>query len=38
MSSGSLVILKSIGRNNLYYLMGSAATGLASSEQLDKLA
>jgi len=30
MSSGSLVVQKSIRRNNLYYLMGSAVTGLAS--------
>jgi len=31
MSSGSLVVLKGIRRNNVYYLMGSAVTGLASS-------
>ena len=35
MSSGSSVVLKSIRRNNLYYLMGSAVTRLASSEQLN---
>jgi len=35
MSSGSLVILKSIRCNNLYYLMSSKVTGLASSGQLD---
>jgi len=35
MFSGSLVVLKGIRRNNVYYLMGSAVTGLASSEQLD---
>jgi len=35
MSSGSLVVLKSIRHNNLYYLMGSAVTGLASLGQLD---
>ena len=34
-SSSSLVVLKSIRRNNLYYLMGSAVTGLATSGQLD---
>ena len=31
MSTGSLVVLKSIRRNNVYYLMGSIVTGLASS-------
>jgi len=31
MSSGSLVILKGIRRNNVYYLMSSVVTGLASS-------
>jgi len=35
MSSGSLVVLKSIRCNNLYYLMSSAVTGLASLGQLD---
>ena len=35
MSSGSLVDLKSIRHNNLYYLMSSAVSGLASSGQLD---
>ena len=35
MSSSSLVILKDIRRNNMYYLMGSAVTGLVSSGQLD---
>ena len=34
-SSDSLVVLKSIRHNNLYYLIGSAVTGLASSGQLD---
>ena len=34
MSSGSLVLLKGI-RRNVYYLMGSVVTGLASSRQLD---
>ena len=34
-SSGSLVVLKGIRRNNVYYLMGSAVTVLVSSEQLD---
>ena len=33
--SGSLVVLKGIKRNNVYYLMGSAFTRLASSRQLD---
>ena len=32
MSRGSLVALKSIRCNNLYYLIGNAVTGLASSE------
>jgi len=32
-SSGSLVVLKSIRHNNLYYLTGSAVTRLASSGQ-----
>ena len=35
MSSGSLVILKGIRRNNVYYLMGRTITRLASSGQLD---
>jgi len=35
MSSGSLVVLKSIRHNNLYYLMGNAVTGVASLGQLD---
>ena len=35
MSSGSLVVLKSIRHNNVYYLMGSAVTEFASSGQLD---
>ena len=35
MSSGSLVVLNSFRRNNLYYLMGSEVTELVSSEQLD---
>jgi len=35
MFSGSLVVLKSIRCNNLYYLMGNIVTGLASSGQLD---
>jgi len=35
MSSGSLVVLKDIRRKNVYYLMGSAVTGLASSRQLN---
>jgi len=35
MSSGSLVILKGIRRNNMYYLMDSTVTRLASSGQLD---
>ena len=35
MSSDSLVVLKSIKHNNMYYLMGSAVTGLVSSERLD---
>ena len=35
MSSDSLVILKGTRRNNVYYLMGSAVTELASSGQLD---
>jgi len=35
MSSGSLVVLKGIRRNNVYYLIGSAVTGLVSSGQLD---
>ena len=35
MSSGSLVVLKGIRRNNVYYLMGSEVTGLASLGQLD---
>ena len=30
-SSGLFVVLKGIRRNNVYYLMGSAVTGLASS-------
>ena len=35
MSSDLLVVLKSIRCNNLYYLMGGAVTGSASSGQLD---
>jgi len=35
MSSSSLVVLKRIRHNNLYYLMGSTVTGLTSSGQLD---
>ena len=35
MSSSSLVILKDIKHNNVYYLKGSAVTRLASSECLD---
>jgi len=35
MSSGSLVVLKGIRCNNVYYLVGSAVTGLPSSGQLD---
>ena len=35
MSSGSLIVLKGIRCNNVYYLIGSAVTGLISSEQLD---
>ena len=35
MPSGSLVALKGIRRNNMYYLMGNAVIGLTSSEQLD---
>ena len=35
MSSGLLVVLKGIRRNSMYYLKGSAVTGLASSECLD---
>jgi len=35
MSSGSLVILKGIKCNNVYYLMDSAATGLTYSKQLN---
>jgi len=31
MSSGSLIVLKGIRRNNVYYLMGSTVTRLASS-------
>ena len=31
MSSGSLVVLKGIRCNTVYYLMGSTVTGLASS-------
>ena len=34
MSSGSLIVLKGIRHNNVYYLMGSV-TKLASSGQLD---
>ena len=35
MSRGSLVVLKGIRRNNLYYLKGSAVTrNLAASEHL----
>ena len=34
-SSSSLVILKDIRGNNMYYLMGSAVTKLTSSERLD---
>ena len=32
MFSGSLVVLKGIKRNNVYYLMGSVVTELTSSE------
>jgi len=35
MSSSSLVVLKGITRNNVYYLMGSAVTRLASLGQLN---
>ena len=35
MSSDSLVVLKGIRRNKVYYLMGSTVNGLASSGQLD---
>jgi len=35
MSSGSLVILKSIRYNNLYYLMGSTVTRSVSLGQLE---
>jgi len=35
MSSDSLVVLKGTRRNNVYYLIGNAVTGLASSGQLD---
>jgi len=34
MSGGSLVVLKGIRCNNTCYLMGSAVTRMASSEQL----
>ena len=37
MFSGSLVVLKGIRYNNLYYLKGNAVTGdLAASEHLDE--
>ena len=35
MSSSSLVVLNGIIRNNMYYLMGSAVTKLASLKQLN---
>jgi len=35
MSSGSLIVLKSIRHNNLYFLMGSVVIGLTSSRQLE---
>ena len=35
MSNGSLVILKGIRHNIMYYLMGSSVTELANSEYLD---
>ena len=35
MSSSSLIVLKGIRRNNMYYLKDSAITGLASSERLN---
>ena len=35
MSNGLLVVLKSIKRNNLYYLMDSVITRLVSSGQMD---
>jgi len=38
MSNGSLVVLKGIRRNNLFYLKGSAITeNLATSEHLKKM-
>ena len=35
MSSGLLVVLKDIKRNNMYYLMGSVVIGLAYSRQFN---
>ena len=35
MSSRSLIVLKGITCNNVYYLMGSAITGMVFSRQLD---
>ena len=35
MSSGSLIVLKGIKHNNMYYLKSSAVTGLVSSKYLD---
>jgi len=35
MSSGSLIVLKGIRGNNMYYLKSSAVTRLASLERLD---